>query len=735
MKIQTKQLKPGMTTSTDVIGPGGIILVPANKVLNNEFIILLSRNGVAQVDIKEVGSQPPVAGTQPPPVQNSDPEAVRNLKLPTLRVNLSDDSMFASLIIEPTQQDNSDLTIEDISKVLSMNSITSGINENYVAAAVQGWNQKKRRYEIAEIAAGVPPEPAVEGDIHLLFRHLTFESDIKQVRSSRYIWQTTDLKSQIQHVKPGVVIAEVQPGKPSIPGKNVKGELIFSEEVIKQEISCGNGVSYLPDRKKYTSILDGVLCFYNDTLDIIPVSFDGAVDIEVSTNKMTAELIFHSPAEDGLPPVEKDIHYALQSAHILHGIDAVRIKEIAAGLKNGNIPEGKVTVAQGTAPINGQNGKLTYHFNTETSLKPKQNPDGSVDYKSVDIVTSVNKGDKLVTLEPPEKGIPGKNLYGEPIRCMDGTPAKMPIGPHTEVDAQNPDTLIASTNGIVRVVGPAVEVCEGFIINGSVDFSTGNVKYDHSVIVTGDVKSSFDIECGGDLQIGGTIEDSTLKVGGNILCRFGFSGQGKGLIDAKGDVNLGFMKNQTIRSKKNVNIARESINSTIFAKESIQIHGNPLSVAGGYLTASESITVNSIGNHSGIKTLCEVGFDFTLGEDLHTLEGHLTELVQNQTKINESIKKIDKTLAFQRKLSIKDQAMRAKLKETLTKYDQQIQALELRKKMIEKKMYNFDKVFIKFERSAFPGTLFKFGERHFLVKEEIHGPKMVRLIDFEIKIV
>ncbi len=737
MKIQIKQLKPGMTISTDIIGPGGIILVPANKVLNNEIIILLSRNGVAQVDIKEINNPTlitKVSTTQPPPVQSIDPEIARKQKLPTLRTIISDDNMTATLIIEPTLQDNSDLTIEDIRNVLSSNKITTGINENYVTAAVQNWNQKKKRYEIAEIASGIPPEPAVEGDIYLPLRHLTFENDIKQVRSSRYIWQNIELVSQIQHVKPGMVVAEVQSGRPSIPGKNVRGELIFTEQVIKQEISCGNGVNFIPGKKKYTSIMDGVLCYYNDTLDVIPVSFDGAVDLEISTNKMTANLIFHPPVEDGSLPLEKDILNTLQSSNVLHGIDETRLKEIVSGLKSGQIPEVKVTIAQGTAPVNGQNGKITYHFNTQTSLKPKLNPDGSVDYKSVDIVISVKQGDKLVTLEPPEKGVPGKNLYGEPIQCTDGVPAKMPIGPHTEIDPQHPDTLIASTNGIVRLVGPAVEVCEGFIINGDVDFSTGNVKYDHSVIVTGDIKSSFDIECGGDLQIGGTIEDSNLKVGGNVLCRFGFCGQGKGLIDAKGDVNLGFMKNQTVRSKRNVNIARESINSTIFAKESIQIHGNPLSVAGGYLTASESITVNSIGNHSGIKTLCEVGFDYTLGEDLRTLEVHLTELVQNQTKIAESIKKIDKTLSFQRKLSIKDQAMRAKLKESLTKFDQQIQAVELRKKIIEKKMYNFDKAFIKFERSAFPGTLFKFSERHHLVKEEIRGPKVVRLIDFEIKI-
>jgi hypothetical protein len=50
-------------------------------------------------------------------------------------------------------------------------------------------------------------------------------------------------------------------------------------------------------------------------------------------------------------------------------------------------------------------------------------------------------------------------------------------------------------------------------------------------------------------------------------------------------------------------------------------------------------------------------------------------------------------------------------------------------------MYHLNEAYIKIDHSAMPGTLFKFGERHFLVKEEIIGPKMVRLIDHEIKVI
>jgi uncharacterized protein (DUF342 family) len=730
VKIQIKQLKPGMILSSDVTGPNGFILAPANRMLTAEIILLFSKNGIFQADIKEHCDSTKQSSLN----SEDDIETIRKKKLPSLKVITFEDGMTATLIIEPTQPDNSNLTIDDIKTILDNKQVVSGLNEKYIESAVKNWNERKHRYEISGIALGTPPEPAIEGDLHLSVRYLSTEKEVRKVRSCRYIWQAEELTNQVQRIKPGMIIAEKQIAKPSVPGKNIKGELIFTEQVIKKEFSCGNGITYSHDTQEYKAESGGVLSFINDTLEVVPVNFDGSVDIEITPNKMKADLIYHKPHEDGNPPSEKEIRDTIENSDINTGLDESRIKEIIAGLNAMTFSEERVTIAQGTAPINGANGKITYHFNTETSLKPKENPDGSVDYKSVDIVISVSKNDKLVTLIPPEMGTPGKTIFGNPVPCMNGLPAKLPLGPNTIPDPQHPDILIAATDGIVRLVGPIVEICEGFVINGSVDFSTGNVKYGHSVIVTGDIKTGFEVECGGDLQTSGTIEDSILKIGGNVLCRFGFCGQGKGIIDAKGDVNLGFMKNQTVRSKKNVNIAREAINSTIYARETIQIHGKPLSVAGGHLTAGESITMNTVGNHSGIRTICEVGFDFTIGEELRSLEEHLSELLLNQNKILENIKKIEKTLTFQKRLALKDQAIHAKLKESLTKYDQQIKALEIRKKIIEKKLYNFEKVFIRVERSAYPGTIFKFGERHFLVKEEINGPKIVKLIDFEIKL-
>ena len=70
----------------------------------------------------------------------------------------------------------------------------------------------------------------------------------------------------------------------------------------------------------------------------------------------------------------------------------------------------------------------------------------------------------------------------------------------------------------------------------------------------------------------------------------------------------------------------------------------------------------------------------------------------------------------------------------MAKIEEQLRLLEERKKIIMVKMQEIEQACIKIEHAAYPGTLFKIGDRRFVVKEEIIGPKTARLIRQEIHI-
>jgi hypothetical protein len=303
----------------------------------------------------------------------------------------------------------------------------------------------------------------------------------------------------------------------------------------------------------------------------------------------------------------------------------------------------------------------------------------------------------------------------------------LPAGTNTTIPPNDPTILVAMTDGIVRLDGGTVNISEGYTTPGNVDYSTGNVNYEGSVGVNGDIKSGFEVYCGGDLQVNGTIEDCKVTVKGHVLCRYGFVGNGKGLIDAGGDVNLVYIKNQTVIAGGTVNIAKESINSNITARNSIKIHGHNLSVAGGTLAAHESIIVKTIGNISGIKTMIQIVPEPELVAQMTTFKTMAEQHEHN-------IKKLTTTLDTLPPLKRLDKEFVRKLKNAVIMIKQEILGLEGKMRALGIAMNNFENSFIRVDRCVYPGTIFSIGQRNMVVTEMMNGGKTLKLIGQEIKV-
>ncbi len=72
-------------------------------------------------------------------------------------------------------------------------------------------------------------------------------------------------------------------------------------------------------------------------------------------------------------------------------------------------------MAKGISPIDGKDGYIKYYFDLEKKLIPKILEDGTVDYRELDIINNVNKGDLLAEAIPPKEGQEGYRVTGESI--------------------------------------------------------------------------------------------------------------------------------------------------------------------------------------------------------------------------------------------------------------------------------------------------------------------------------
>ncbi len=725
MFIDPQKAQPGMIIAEDVSHPTLGVILRKLQPLSVETINVLIRLGIKEINVQD---------SSPAFTKNTADASHR--KPPVLQLILGEDLMSASLIIDPCDKENtSDLDSKMIRDALNQNKIVHGIDNNKIDTIVSQWNQKKQKIEIKDFVKGTPAIAAQTGCYQMTVPHLTLKTQLNKVSNAHYFWEVADIiPPQIEKVNSGTVIAKKMEDVPSIPGMNILGEPVLTDKSTRQRQNFAESVNFSEDRKFLIAKTQGIPFYCEGTIGVSFIKVDGTIDVQIQHDKMAASIIVHPAGNGGSMPSETQITDLLRSEGIVHGILHQKISELVRNFNFKQYPDQPVVIAEGTSAQNGKNGSVKLLFNTETSLKPQQNPDGSVDYKNINIISTVVANQKLAELVPPTPGVPGKNVLGQEIPCTNGIPAVLPTGPNTAIDPQNQNLLLATTDGFVRFTSSTIEISEGLVIPAHVDFSTGNIKYGRNVVVNGDVKSGFDIDCGGDLQVNGSIEDCKINVEGNLLCRMGLIGQGKGIIDVKGDVNLNFTKNQTVKSRQNVNVAKEAINSTIFARKCITVHGKPLSAAGGLLTAGESAYFYTVGNQSGIKTVLEVGIDFTLVEELEKKELLFNQISANYSKLQETQKKYQKILATRKQLPPKEKYFLEKITKAIYLYKQQLDSLTHQKTQISSKMYNTANAFIKIEHSAMPGTMFKFGERHFLVKEEIIGPKTVCLIEHEIKI-
>ncbi|MBM4065931.1 MAG: DUF342 domain-containing protein [Planctomycetes bacterium] len=334
------------------------------------------------------------------------------------------------------------------------------------------------------------------------------------------------------------------------------------------------------------------------------------LSVKVSDDHMKVYLTVEPVAQEDSDINSDDVLKILQSKNVSFGIKKEVIKNTLDKVKQEKISMENVLIAEGDHAINGEDGRLEFLFNINKKIKPQEGAHGKVDFHELSLVENVEKEQPLVKLIDPTPGAPGKNVYGKIVNPVHGKPCVLPMGENTKVSNKDTKLLVSCIDGIVKYVGGVVSVKSCYAVEKDVDFSTGNITSKGTVVVKGNVRSGFILNAAGDVEVWGTAEDSVIKSKGNVLIKGGFIGSGKGKIEAEGDVTISFARNQTIVAT-NVIILREAVDCTIYAKNTVKVSGDKISIEGGITTAGAVIEVESLGSKNEVHTDVEAGIDYT----------------------------------------------------------------------------------------------------------------------------
>ncbi|MBM4054863.1 MAG: DUF342 domain-containing protein [Planctomycetes bacterium] len=439
--------------------------------------------------------------------------------------------------------------------------------------------------------------------------------------------------------------------------------------------------------------------------------------IKVADGAIKVFLTVYPFKEKGVEITVNDILKFLKSKKIEFGIKEDAISVALNKVIQENITVENILIAEGVNAIDGEDGKVEFLVEINKQVKPEVKDNGKIDYYNVSILENVEGKQILAKLIDPTPGKPGKNVYKEPIAPIPGKPCSLPVGENTKISGKDNKLLISEIGGNVVYQGGFLSVKSCYIVEDDIDFSVGNITYKGSVAVKGNVKSGFRLNVDGNLEIGGTVEDAVINTNGNVLIKGGFVGSGRGIINSKGCVTIGFCRNQTIIAEE-VKILREAIDCSIFAKNSVEVKGGRLSIAGGQITAGKIIEVETLGSRSELFTEVEVGIDYSNRQSLLNIKKEMNESAKALNKIEKELHTLNE---FKRE-KMGDQSKFAKMHEDITS-----QREELKKKI--EKLNEMNAVALKrltvnkdakvvVNRSVYPGVVIRIGENVMHIVEE-----------------
>ena len=78
-------------------------------------------------------------------------------------------------------------------------------------------------------------------------------------------------------------------------------------------------------------------------------------------------------------------------------------------------------------------------------------------------------------------------------------------------------------------------VSNQYEVPADVGASTGDIDYDGSVVVKGNVLTGYTIKATGDIIVNGVVEGAKLVTAGKIVLKRGIQGKGQASLEAGGD--------------------------------------------------------------------------------------------------------------------------------------------------------------------------------------------------------
>jgi len=368
-----------------------------------------------------------------------------------------------------------------------------------------------------------------------------------------------------------------------------------------------------------------------DSLEEYNTFKDDYIKVSVSRERLDAYLDITFPGT-GEEITYNDVMHKILAEGIKYNIDRERIRIIV----DNKIFTEREIIALGTEPIIGVEAQIVLEVDTEVDKEPLMMDDGSVDFREVNLLKTVEKDQLLAIKIPSSKGTDGTDVFGNSIDST-GKDKTLPVGKNTYM-SEDGLSLYSATNGKIVLEKGILNVEEILSIVGDVDYSTGNIIFNGDVEIGGDVLTGFRVTSTGDIRIRGTVEGAEIiSTKGSIYVSRGIVGQEKARIVAKKDVKAEFINDATIIAGNDVEVKEYIIRSNVTAENEVRAVEGRGMIVGGKVCAEKLIDAKVAGSPNSVRT--ELYIAKRINKDVYEKMLYIEQDIGNLEKRQKSLRK------------------------------------------------------------------------------------------------
>lgn len=443
--------------------------------------------------------------------------------------------------------------------------------------------------------------------------------------------------------------------------------------------------------------------------------------LRVSTDHMTLYIKFLSSSDKN--NIQIDSNEIIEEALRIKIAIKIDPDELARLLENYEYNK-EYAIAKGIPVQEGEEAKIIYHFKMEKDLRPKVDEDGNVNYHQLHVISNVKKDQLLATLVHGKEGIPGRDLFGNEVKPKKVKLVKLPRGKNIYINDEQTE-IYANINGLVKVENGKIIVHNIYEVPGNVGTSTGDIEFQGSMVISGNVTNGFKVIVKGDIEVMGIVEGAILEAGGNILLHRGVQGMNRCIIKADGNVTARFIENAEVIAGGNI-YSEAILHSNVTAKGIIKVEGKKGMITGGSIRSGIEISAITLGSHMGTATNIEVGMDPLIWDEYNELTKNLPKLIIESEKLDQVVILLNrrKELAGDLDDAKKEMLVNATRNKIFIANKISVAQKRLEELRIEVECRNDGK--IKVRNIIYPGVKISIGTAKYYVRDEIKYVTMIK---------